>query len=489
MDKNIQQDGLVDCVENVDVDKTGDPNLLPEQAWTKEEERQALRKLDWVLIPLLGSLYLCSYMDRGNIGNAYTAGMGKAWGITSSQYSMVVTVYYIAYICFHWLILAWKVVPLPLWAACMAFGWGTLDMIQAATTSYAGLLVCRILVGIFEAGFVPAIALYMSFFYHRHEMGLRYGLFMACSPLANALASAIAYGVVTSHEGIEHWQLLFIIEGIPTLILAVVAYFYLPNGPFESPFLTEQQNLIIGQRAILGRGRDQEKKVNFKQAFAAFKDYKNYFQAGIIFCLNTAFGSLPAYLPTILSHMGYTKTQAEGFSAIPYFASLVCCIGASFLSDHVRQRAIFISFFAALGGAGYIILALVATNAVRFFATFLICAGVFPAVSLTFTWVTDNQGSSSKRGVGLAIFGMIGQCGPLLGARLFPSQDSPMFSKGMWICAGVLFGACILALILRLLLSRENTRRDRQHGSCDPNYTPPDIAEKGDEHPMFRFVL
>lgn len=84
-------------------------------------------------------------------------------------------------------------------------------MIQAATTSYAGLLVCRILVGIFEAGFVPAIALYMSFFYHRHEMGLRYGLFMACSPLANALASAIAYGVVTSHEDIEHWQLLFII--------------------------------------------------------------------------------------------------------------------------------------------------------------------------------------------------------------------------------------------------------------------------------------
>lgn len=58
MDKNIQQDGLVDCVENVDVDKTGDPNLLPEQAWTKEEERQALRKLDWVLIPLLVHILL-----------------------------------------------------------------------------------------------------------------------------------------------------------------------------------------------------------------------------------------------------------------------------------------------------------------------------------------------------------------------------------------------------------------------------------------------
>lgn len=64
MDKHIQQDGLVDCVENVDVDKIGDPNLLPEQAWTKEEERQALRKLDWVLIPLLVYILLsCSMIQ------------------------------------------------------------------------------------------------------------------------------------------------------------------------------------------------------------------------------------------------------------------------------------------------------------------------------------------------------------------------------------------------------------------------------------------
>lgn len=93
----------------------------------------------------------------------------------------------------------------------MAIGWGTLDMIQASTVNYAGLLVCRILVGIFEAGFVPAIALYLSFFYHRREMGLRYGLFMSCSPLANALASAIAYGVVTGHERLEHWQIIFLV--------------------------------------------------------------------------------------------------------------------------------------------------------------------------------------------------------------------------------------------------------------------------------------
>lgn len=240
---------------------------------------------------------------------------------------------------------------------------------------------------------------------------------------------------------------------------------------------------------MIGRGRDQGKKIDVKQAFAAFYDYKNYLQAAIIFCLNTAFGSLPAYLPTILSNMGFSNIQAEGLSAIPYIASCVCCVIISFISDYFQARGVFIAVFATLGGAGYVMLAVIANNAVRFLATFLICAGVFPAVSLTFTWVTDNQGSSSKRGVGLAIFGMIGQCGPLLGARLFPSNQGPMYSKGMWICAGVLFGAALFALVLRQLVCRENLRRDRDYGPSDPQYAPADLADQGDEHPMYRFVL
>ncbi|OJI95765.1 hypothetical protein ASPVEDRAFT_121971 [Aspergillus versicolor CBS 583.65] len=487
MAKSTRQVGEVKCLENVDSAAPAKQSV--QERWGKEEEKQALRRLDWHLIPLLGGLYLCSYMDRGNIGNAKTAGMGKAWGMTSAQYSMVVTVYYIAYICFHWLILAWKVVPLPLWAALMALGWGSMDMIQAATVNYAGLLVLRILVGIFEAGFVPAVALYLSFFYHRREMGLRYGLFMSCAPLANGIASAIAYGVVHARSSLEHWQLIFLIEGAPTIILAAMAYLYLPNGPFECPFLDDRHNEIIGQRAVIARGNDHQKNINFKQAFAAFSDYKNYLQAAIIFCLNTAFGSLPAYLPTILTDMGFSPTRAEGFSAIPYLSACFFCVGISFASDYCQTRGLFISLFTLVGGAGYVILALVSTNAVRFFATFLVCAGVFPAVSLTFTWVTDNQGSSSKRGVGLAIFGMIGQCGPLLGARIFPSSEGPIYSRGMWICAGVLFAAATLSLVLRQLLVLENRRRDREFGASDARYAPLDIADQGDEHPMYRFVL
>lgn len=143
----------------------------------------------------------------------------------------------------------------------------------------------------------------------------------------------------------------------------------------------------------------------------------------------------------------------------------------------------------ACADIGYILLATIHTTGVRYFATFLVCAGVFPAVALTFTWVTDNQGSASKRGAGLAIFGMVGQCGPILGARLFPKSDGPWYAKGMWICAGILFGATLVAMILSLSLRMQNKKRDREFGKSDLDFVPAEVHDLGDAHPMYHYIL
>lgn len=99
----------------------------------------------------------------------------------------------------------------------MALGWGSMSMLQAATTNFAGIMTLRFLVGAFEAGFVPAVALYMTFFYHRGEMGLRYGLFISFSPLASCFASALAYGLVHAKTSIHNWKLLFLVGKYPTI--------------------------------------------------------------------------------------------------------------------------------------------------------------------------------------------------------------------------------------------------------------------------------
>ncbi|CAG8184959.1 unnamed protein product [Penicillium salamii] len=451
----------------------------------------------------LGVLYLLSYIDRGNVGNAYTAGMGKEWGITSNQYSWVITAYYIAYIAFQWFILLWKVVSLPvchprhrisfaklqqIWVAFMAFGWGATSILQAATSNLAGLIVLRCLMGAFEAGFAPGVALYLSFFYRRSEMGFRYGLFISFSAIANCFASALAYGIVHADTSIANWQLLFIIEGIPTIVVAPLAWIYLPKGPGECRFLTPDENEIIRLRALSGRGYEEKGKLNLKQSFAALTDYKNYFQAVMIFCLNAAFGALPAFLPTIIEEIGYSSVQAQGLSAPPYLVAYCICLLASFLSDRFQNRSFFLSGLSILGAVGYLIQSLVKTDGVRYFACYLICGGVFPAVALTFTWVTDNGGSASKRGAGLVIFGMLGQTGSIAGSRFFPKEEGPYYVKGMGISAGLLFFAAILAQVLGLLLRRENKRRDAIHGSSNPNKNDA-VVDSGDDHPSFRFIV
>lgn len=205
--------------------------------------------------------------------------------------------------------------------------------------------------------------------------------------------------------------------------------------------------------------------------------------------MQTAFAALPAFLPTIIEDMGYSSVQAQGLTAPPYFISFLICLGVSYLSDRYGNRSLFLTSLSIIGAVGYLVEALVEITGVRYFATYLICGGVFPAVALAFTWVTDNQGSASKRGTGLVIFGMIGQTGSIAGSRFFPSEEGPYYVKGMGISAGLLFSAAILSQALRVLMDRENKRRDALYGYVNSSEMPDDVVDAGDDHPSFRFVL
>ena len=161
----------------------------------------------------------------------------------------------------------------------------------------------------------------------------------------------------------------------------------------------------------------------------------------------------------------------------------------STISDRVGQRELFITGLCCVSGIGYLLLSLVNTPGVRYFSTFLVCGGCFPAAALTFTWMTDNQGSASKRGAGLILFGIIGQCGSILGAHLFPASERPKYVKGMAICASLLFFGTIMTQVLSCCLRLQNKIRDKKHGKANPNDIPSEIFGQGDEHPMYRYVV
>ena len=112
----------------------------------------------------------------------------------------------------------------------------------------------RFLLGAAEAGFGPPIPYLLSFFYLRHELGFRCGIFLAAAPLASTFAGALAYGITSGHSKLANWRLLFLVEGIPTLVMVPVTYFFLPDSPATARFLTEDEKVIARARGVRQTG-------------------------------------------------------------------------------------------------------------------------------------------------------------------------------------------------------------------------------------------
>jgi cyanate permease len=214
---------------------------------------------------------------------------------------------------------------------------------------------------------------------------------------------------------------------------------------------------------------------------------------------NVAFSSLPVFLPTILNEMGFSSVNAQGLTAPPFFLSFLTVIATCYIADRTQQRGIMIAILTAIGGIGYVILATTKSVAARYFGVFLAAAGIFPAIGNVLPWVTNNQGSDTRRGTGIVILNLIGQCGPLLGTRLYPQSEGPLYVKGQSVCAGFMFLFCLLSLLLRTILAWENKKLDRKYGSvAQQRVALQEAAARGeakretgleDYGPMYRFVL
>ncbi|TVY24197.1 MFS transporter [Lachnellula hyalina] len=414
---------------------------------------------------------LLAYLDRSNIGNAKIAGLDTDLHLTSPQYQWLLTIFYISYILFEWFALMWKLIPPHIWATFCVLGWGLTATLQSATTSFSGLMAARFFLGFFEAGYGPGIPYLLSFFYLRHELGFRSGIFLSAAPLATCFAGALAYGITSDDSPrIANWRLLFLVEGLPSIVAGVATFFLMPDSPEKASFLSEEEKEVTRARALRQVGSGEAHRVghvDFKDIGAALLDLKNYLTALMYFSLNVSFSSLPVFLPTILTSMGFKALHAQALSAPPYFLSFLLVLATTHLADRTQQRGLTILALSLLGATGYIILATTTATAPRYAGVYLAAAGVFPAIGNILPWVLNNQGSDTKRGAGIAMLNLIGQCGPLLGTRVFPAKDAPYYRMGMWVCAGFMLFNAFLACALRALLSWENGVLDRKYGRVE----------------------
>ncbi|KAF6843372.1 major facilitator superfamily transporter [Colletotrichum musicola] len=413
-------------------------------------------QFDRRLLPIVCCLYILSYLDRGNIGNAKAAGAKSDLGLSDADWSWVLNSFYTSYVTFEWTNLFWKILPASKYVAVLC---GAAAMCSGAAHNPGSLAATRAFLGLFEAAFGAGAPYFLSMFYKRRELGFRVSLLIGMSPLANCLASALAYGITQIRGSLEPWRYLFVVEGAPTVAFSFVTWFFLADSPGTAKYLSDEDRTYAVERLQV-RDRTRKSGVRWDQIFAGMTDYQNYVHTLIHLCNNYSFAALSNFLPTIVRDMGYSSVTAQGLTAPPYFAAFVCCVAAAWASHRYGKRGYIVSGGAAIGTVGYLTLVLVQDEsqlAARDVGIVLASCGVFPAMCINITWLLNNQGGDSKKGAGLAILATLGQCSLFVSSVVFPSSDG------------------------------ENRRRDRELGPVNEDTTI-DVTDVGDKHRNFRYL-
>lgn len=357
-----------------DVEKKGDEMEATAQHHNRhvvpDIERRVIRKMDMRIVPLVTALYVLAFLDRSNIGNARIAGMTPDLHLVGNDYQWLLTIFYITYVIFEFQVLMWKIVPPHMWLAFVVLAWGLIATVQSGTHNWSGMMALRFFLGWAEAGFGPGIPYLLSFFYLRHEVGVRIAVFLSAAPLATSFSGALAYGITSGHSHFANWRLLFLVEGLPTICMAPIAYFFLPDTPDKARFLTNEEKVVAKARGVRQVGGvERIGGIAWKEIGSALLDLKCWFTALMYFSCNVGFSSLPVFLPTILKDMGFNAVDSQGLTAPPFFLSFLVTIFSTWIADKTQQRGYTIMVLTTIGGIGYILLATVPTVGVRYFGT------------------------------------------------------------------------------------------------------------------------
>ncbi|KAG0226733.1 hypothetical protein BGW42_003457, partial [Actinomortierella wolfii] len=450
--------------------------------------RRVRRKADLHLIPIFALLYLFSFLDRVNIGNAKVAGIEKSLGMTSAQFNMALTIFFIGYILFEVPSnLMLKIFGPKWWITIVIVTWGAVMTAMAACKNYKHLYVSRFFLGLAEAGLLPGVIYMISVWYTRREIAFRNGLFFSMASFAGAFSGILAFLIskMDGTAGLRGWQWIFIIEGGITILLGPLAFFGLPTSPATAYFLTPEERELTVARLRHDAGPAKEEHFSWKQFLLAVTDWQTYMFISGYFLGSAPLYALSLFLPAIIHDFHFSTAQTNLMTVPAFFCAALCCLTCAWSSDRRRERALHITIPMWIGALGYVLLIVCREKsvAVRYVCLTITVCGVFSPAPAMFAWFSGNFGGKTKKAVAVGLIVSCGCIGGVLGSYIYRAQDGPMYVRGHAISAAMTFTAGCLAQIKKQIYIHENRRRDR--------LTPEQYAKEAageelcDRHPDF----
>ncbi|KAJ3488703.1 hypothetical protein NLI96_g2654 [Meripilus lineatus] len=482
---------------NVDHNPThGAPHAFTSPEREAALTRKVLWKLDIHVLPPLALLWLANFIDRTNVGNARIAGLERDTHLRGNQFNTCLAVFYVSYIMVelpsNWVL---KKMKPNRWLPFLVATWGTVTTLSGLVQNFSGLLAIRFFLGFCEGGLLPGIMLYLSTLYKRHELQQRVGIFYASASLSGAfggyfspccdyvtmLTSLVHTGLLATAiikmdgiGGLAGWRWIFILEGIATVLAALVAAIFLPADLPSAKFFTEeerafslyrirQSNPVVSsaplsepsQKINVGSNdieKGSETMVEIQQAQTMTTVYEEdevfewgevlrgvldvqvwltaFCYMGIIICLY----SFSLFLPTIVAGLNYSGEAAQLHTVPPYVPAVVLTVVVAIASDRLKWRGPFILIFLPITMIGYILAIVATSNTQRYAAVFLIAAGIYPCGPCILSILPNNSAGLYKKATTVALQLAISNYVPFVRGFVatfsYTSDQAPKYIRG-----------------------------------------------------------
>jgi D-galactonate transporter len=423
-------------------------------------EAKAYRKVHLRLVPFLFLCYILAYLDRVNVGFAKLQ-MQQDLGISDTAYGIGAGIFFIGYFLFEVPSnLIMQRVGAKFWIARIMVVWGIISAAMAATTSVTMFYSMRFLLGMAEAGFFPGIILYLTYWYARQHRARIVALFMAAIALSGVFGGPISGSIMAKMAGVaglEAWQWLFIIEGIPALLVGIWSFFYLDNGPQSARWLDASEKSLLLRRLEEEEELKRREGASHHSARSAFKSPQVWILALVYFGLIMGNYGISFWLPQIIKDSLTEDIWKIGLiSMIPWGISAIVMVLNGYHSDWTGERRWHIAIAALVGALAFAVSSLpgISGIAALIALTFAI-SGVMSAMSAFWSLPTALL-SGTAAAAGIAWINSVGNLAGYLGPYVI-GKIRDTFHSMTWALLA-LSAACLLSSVMVIIATNMKSR-------------------------------
>jgi MFS transporter, ACS family, tartrate transporter len=408
-----------------------------------------LRKVRRRLIPFLFLLYVVAYLDRINVSFAALQ-MNEVLGFTSAVYGFGAGIFFVSYVLLE--------VPSNLmldrvgvrrWIARIMITWGIASSAMVLVQGTWSFYALRFLLGAAEAGFFPGIILYLTRWFPAEDRARAIALFMTATALAGVIGGPVS-GLLLSMQGIgglHGWQWLFLLEGVPAIVLGFVVLIWLPERPAEAKWLDAAERDWLVARLQQEEALQASAHVSFG---TALRSGRLWLLALLYFSIIQAFYGVSFWLPQILQSLsGLADLQVAFLSALPYVVAAAGMVLVARRSDRSGNRAGLVAVSACVGAVGFAGAALVQSPVASLAALSIAALGIWGTLGPFWAMPPAFLRGAAAAG-GIAVINSVGNIGGFIGpyAVGYVRQATGDFAAGLWSMAASLVVAAFIAIVL-----------------------------------------